>query len=106
MDMTSEVLLWVMSLVIGFIFGWLTNWHFYKKQRKENEVNAELLKQIQQSTGALEQYVGAQIRLGDDKRGKIVKRPDGTIVIEWQVSLPSSVTVSAKPQIEVKRKEE
>jgi len=99
MDLSYEIVLSVTSLIIGVILGWLTNWHFYKKQSKENEANAETLKQ-------LGQYADAQIRVGNDKRGKIVKRPDGTIAIEWQVDLSSSVTVDAKAKIEVKKRNE
>jgi hypothetical protein len=77
MDLTYEIVLWFLGLIIGFILGWLTNWYFYKKQRKENEPSAEILEQLRQ-------YVGAQIRLGEDKKGKIVERPDGTIAVDWQ----------------------
>ena len=72
--------LWIVGLIIAFILGWFTNWYFYKKQHKENEASAEILKQIRQ-------YVGTQIRLGNDKRGKIVEREDGTIAIDWQINI-------------------
>jgi len=61
-----EIVLWFLGLILGFILGFFANWFFYRKQRKESEANAEVLKQIRQ-------YVGAQIRLGNDKRGKIVQ---------------------------------
>jgi hypothetical protein len=99
MDFTSEVVLWVTGLVIGFFLGWLTNWYFYRKQRKENEANSESIKQIRQ-------FVGADIKTRNDKRGKLVEKPDGSIAIEWHQSLPSSVVVSATSKVEVKKKEE
>jgi preprotein translocase subunit YajC len=99
MDLIFEIGLSIITLVIGIIVGWLTNWYFYRRQQKESKAIIDDLK-------FLVQKGDAEIRSGNDKRGKIVKRPDGTIAIEWQVGLPSSVTVSAKPQIEVKRKEE
>lgn len=95
MDLIFEIGLSIINLVIGIIVGW----YFYRRQQKESKDIIDDLK-------FLVQKGDAEIRLGNDKIGKIVKRPDGTIAIEWQVSLPSSVTVSAKPQIEVKRKEE
>jgi uncharacterized protein YneF (UPF0154 family) len=88
MDLTYEIALWALGLVVGFILGWLTNWYFYKKQLKENEVNSLTLKQIRQ-------YIGAQIRVGDDKRGKIVERPDGTIAVNWQVNVSEFLGASA-----------
>ena len=84
-------------LVLGFILGFIANWHFYRKQRKENEANAEILKQIRQ-------HIGAQIRLGNDKRGKIVERKDGTIGIDWKLEFKETVGVSAKPKVEVEKK--
>lgn len=99
MDLTFEIGLWLLGLVIGFILGWFTNWYFYKKQRKESEAQANILKQIRQ-------YVGAQIRLGDNKRGKIVENPDGTIAIEWYADLSSSITLSAGVNVEVKKGKE
>lgn len=93
-----EISLWILGLIIAFILGWLTNWYFYKKQRKENEASAEILKQIRQ-------YVGSQIRLGNDKRGKIVEREDGTIAIDWQINISETVLVSDKLHVEKKKKE-
>ena len=95
MDLIFEIGLSIINLVIGIIVGW----YLYRRQQKESKAIINDLK-------FLVQKGDAEIRLGNDKIGKIVKRPDGTIAIERQVSLPSSVTVTAKPQIEVKRKEE
>lgn len=83
-------------MILGFVLGFIANWYFYRKQRKENEANTKILKQIRQ-------YVGAQIRLGNDKRGKIVQNPDGTIAIEWHVNLSETFTVSDK--VSEKKKE-
>jgi len=94
-----EIALWLLGLILSFILGFFTSWYFYRKQRKENEANAEVLKQIQQ-------YVDAEIRLGNDKRGRIVKRPDGTIAIDWKIKLMESVGVSATPKVEVEKKRE
>lgn len=94
-----EIALWLLGLISSFILGFFTNWYFHRKQRKENEANAEVLKQIQQ-------YVDAEIRLGNDKRGKIVKRPDGTIAIDWKIELMESVGVGATPKVEVEKKSE
>jgi type II secretory pathway pseudopilin PulG len=94
-----DIALWILGLILSFILGFFTSWYFHRKQRKENEANAEVLKQIQQ-------YVDAEIRLGNDKRGKIVKRPDGTIAIDWKIELVESVGVSATPKVEVEKKRE
>ena len=83
-----EMGLWILSLIVSFALGWFTNWHFYQKQRKESKADAEILKQIRQ-------YVGAQIRLGHDKRGKIIENPRGTIGIAWQVNIPETSGISA-----------
>ena len=76
MDLVFDIVL----LILGFILGFLTNWFFYRKQIKQSKADAELLKQIRQ-------YVGAVIRLGNDKRGKIVERKDGTIAVDWTLEL-------------------
>lgn len=94
MDLLYELVLWVVGLIIGFILGWLTNLYFYKKQSKENKANAETLKQ-------LGQYVDAQIRVGNDKRGKIVKRQDGTIGIDWQANVSGSIGFSDSVKTEL-----
>lgn len=96
MGSVFEIGLWILSLVIGFILGWFTNWYFYKKQLKENESLTQTLKRI-------EQYNDAEIRLGKDKRGKIVKNPDGTIAIKWQVNYTDSLTVSDGVSIQTKK---
>ena len=86
-----DIALWISGLILSFVLGLFTSWYFDLKQRKENEANAEVLKQIQQ-------YVDAEIRLGNDKRGKIVKRPDGTIGIDWKIELVQSSVESAIPK--------
>lgn len=50
-------------------------------------MNSLTLKQIRQ-------YIGAQIRVGDDKKGQIVEKPDGTITVNWQGSISESVGIS------------
>ncbi len=87
MDFVLEIGLWILGLIIGFILGWLTNLHFYRKQRKETESSAELLKQLRQ-------FVGAQIRLGNDKRGKIIENPDKTIAIRWTLDISSNAELT------------
>jgi len=99
MDIYLEVIFFLLSLVFGFILGFFANWYFYKKQHKENEAITEVLKRI-------EQHNDVEIRLGNDKRGKIVKRPDGTIAIDWKIELKEPVTVSATPRVEVEKKKE
>lgn len=39
----------------------------------------------------LESLVGADIRTRDDKRGKIVKRKDGTYAVDWTLELKDSL---------------
>ena len=97
MDLIFEIALWFLGLILGFILGFFSNWYFYRKQRKESKANAEFLKQIRQ-------YVGAQIRLGNDKRGKIVENPDGTIAIAWHVNPSETLTVSDKVSTKKKTK--
>jgi type II secretory pathway pseudopilin PulG len=98
MDLFGMVL-WLLGLIFSFILGLFTNWYFDRKQHRQNKANAEVLKQLRQ-------YAGAQIRLGDDKRGKIVERPDGTIALDWTIELKEPVTVSATPRVEVEKKKE
>ena len=86
----------IVFLIMGFVLGFLANWYFYRKGRKESKANAEFLKQIRQ-------HVGAMIRLGDDKRGKIVEREDGTIAVDWKLELKESIGVSATPKVELKK---
>ena len=86
MDLTLEISLSVLWLVAGFILGWFTNWHFYKKQRKENEAAMSVLEQ-------LDQYKDAEIRLGNDRRGRIIKNPNGTIGITWSVVLSETMSI-------------
>jgi len=94
-----EITLWFLGLILSFVLGFFTSWYFHRKQRKENEANAEVLKQIRQ-------YVDAEIRLGNDKRGRIVKRPNGTIAIDWKIELMETLGLSATTKAEVKKKRE
>ena len=89
-----EIVLWFLGLFLGFVLGFFANWYFYRKQRKENEANDKILKELRQ-------HKNAQIRLGDDKRGKIVERPDGTIAIDWAVELRENIKTSATFKAEV-----
>lgn len=84
------------AIVLGFILGYITNWYFYRKQSKENKADSELLKQIRQ-------YVGAEIRKGNDQNAKIVENPDGTIHIETSRNLPARITVGAEAKAEIKK---
>ena len=93
MDLVFDIVL----LILGFVLGFLANWYFYRKERKESKANAEFMKQIRQ-------YVGAVIRLGNDKRGKIVERPDGTIAIDWRVTLSETLSISDKVSTKKKTK--
>jgi len=81
---------------MAVVFG-LLSFYFYRKGRKESKANAEILKQLRQ-------YNGAVIRLGNDKRGKIVERPDGTIAIDWYVTI--SETLSLNDKVTTKKKTE
>jgi hypothetical protein len=99
MDLIFEIGLSLTTLVIGIIVGWLTNWYFYRKQQKENKPIIDDLK-------FLVQKGDAEIRLGNDKRGKIVKRPDGSIAIDWQVGLQESVGIVDKLETKLTKKEE
>ncbi len=95
MDLMIDIVL----LILGFVLGFVANWYFYRKQRKENEANTEVLKQIRQ-------YIGAQIRLGNDKSGKIVQRKDGTIAIDWTLEFTEKVGVNATHKVEVEKRSE
>jgi preprotein translocase subunit YajC len=94
----SEIIFWILSIIVSFILGYLTNWYFYRKQQKETKANSEVLKQ-------LKQHSDAEILLGNDKRGKIVKKQDGTITIDWTVELVESAVESATPKAEVEKRE-
>lgn len=87
LGLTLEIGLSVVWLVLGFILGWFTNWYFYKKQREENEATMKILAQ-------LDQYKDAEIRLGNDKRGKIIKNPDGSIGIAWTQVLKETMSLN------------
>lgn len=87
LELALEIGLAVLWVVFGFILGWFTNWHFYKKQRKENEAAMEILRQ-------LNGYKDAEIRLGNDKRGKIIKNPDGTIGIAFTQVISDAMSIS------------
>jgi preprotein translocase subunit YajC len=99
LDFAYELGLWAASLAIGFILGFFTNWYFYRKQREEGKSSIEILRQLRQFNDTV-------VRLGKDERGKIVKRPDGTIAIDWKIELMESVGVSATPKVEVEKKRE
>jgi len=93
------MVMWLLGLIFSFMLGFLTNWYFDRKQHRQNKASAEVLKQLRQ-------YAGAQIRLGDDKSGKIVEHPDGAIAIDWTIELKAPVTASATPRVEVEKKRE
>jgi type II secretory pathway pseudopilin PulG len=84
----AEMLLWVMSIILSFVLGWLTNWYFYRKQRNEGKSAMKILEQLQQ-------YNDTLIRLGNDKRGRIIRNKDGTYAIAWSVELKESISVGA-----------
>jgi hypothetical protein len=86
MDLT-EIALWILGIPIAFVLGWFTNWFFYRKQREEGKANTAILQGLQQKADA-------EIRLGNDKRGKIIKNPDGTYGIAWQVSISETIGMS------------
>lgn len=41
-----------------------------------------------------DQYLDAEIRLGNDRRGKIIKNPDGTIGIAWTQVLNEAMALN------------
>jgi type II secretory pathway pseudopilin PulG len=86
----DELVLWILGIIVSFILGFLTSWFFYRKQRKDTVANAKVLKELRQ-------YVNAQIRIGDNKDGKIIENSDGTIAIEWKKELNQSAGVSDLP---------
>ena len=73
-----EIFLWLLSIILSFILGWFTNWHFYRKQRREGQSAMRTLEQ-------LKQFNDTVVRLGKDERGKIIKTKDGTYAIAWSV---------------------
>jgi len=83
-----EISLWLLSITISFVLGWFTNWYFYRKQRKEGQSAMKILEQIQQ-------YNDTVIRLGNDKRGKIIKNKDGTYAIAWSIEVKESISMRA-----------
>jgi hypothetical protein len=97
MDLTYEIVLWLLGLIIGFILGWLTNWYFYRKQQKETKPIIDDLK-------FLVQKGDAEIRLGNDKRGKIVKKSDGSIAIDWQANFTEGAAMRDTFEVVVNKK--
>jgi preprotein translocase subunit YajC len=91
-----EIFLWLLSIVLSSILGWFTNWHFFRKQRKEGKSAMEILEQLRQHDDAV-------VRLGNDKRGKIIKNENGTYGIAWTLARSESVSVGAEPKVEVEK---
>jgi len=91
-----EIFLWLLSIVVSFILGWFTNWYFFRKQRKEGESAMKILEQLRQ-------YNDTVVRLGNDKRGKIIKNEKGTYGIAWTVAPNESMSMGAKPKAEVEK---
>ena len=81
-----EIITGILTLAVGIILGWLGNWYYYRKQRKEGEANYKILKELRQ-------HVNARIRLGDSKDGKIVERSDGRIAIDWKKEMTESMGI-------------
>jgi hypothetical protein len=81
----------------GIIIGWIITIYYHRKQEIQSKATDEIVRQLRQ-------HAGAQIRVGNEKQGKIVERSDGSIVVEWSRSQPASVTVTAQPKVEVIRR--
>ena len=86
----------VLAATIALIFGS----YIINKQRMTEA--KKILKQVE----ILESLIGADIRTRDDKRGKTVKRKDGTYAVDWTLELKDSIRVSATPRVEVEKKKE
>ena len=89
--MATELVLWILGIIVSFLLGflasWIASWYFYRKERKDTMANAKILKELRQ-------YANAQIRIGDNKNGKIVERSDGTIAIDWNQKINDSMVIS------------
>jgi len=76
-------------LIGGFISGfisWLITRSYYKKTTKDQaKVIRDLKTHADTQTKILESLINADIRLKGDKRGTIVKRPNGTYAIDWKI---------------------
>lgn len=93
----SEIVFGILGIVIGFLLGWLTNWFFYKEQRKDGEANTKILQGLQQKGDT-------EIRRGNDERGKIIKNPDGTYAIEWTVKAEGKIGLVGTLDVIVNKK--
>ncbi len=83
----NEIILWILGIAFAFILGWLTNYYFYWKQRKEGEANTAILKSLQDKADA-------EIRLGNDNRGKIIKNSNGTYGIAWKQEIVETLSLT------------
>ncbi len=79
----------VSDIVIAVIF-FLIGWNVQKKETKKVEKRLEM---SQRDLGFLRQHVNAVIRLGNDERGKIVVRPDGTLGIDRKEEVVDSLHI-------------
>lgn len=86
----DDLVLWFLGIIIGFILGFLTSLYFDRRQRKENEKDAKTLKELRQ-------FANAQIRIGNNKDGKIIENSDGTIAIVWKKEPSETLGVSDLP---------
>ena len=69
----------IIEIVGGFILGYITSWHFHRKDRKNTKI--------------IQSWMDANYRLNEDlnrtsyRRGRIKKNPDGTYAIAWEIEL-------------------
>ena len=78
----DELVLWFLGIIVSFVSGFFISWYFDRKQR------------------IFYQYVDAKIRIGNSKDAIIIKKPDGTLTVEWKKESNDSLGFS--PSLETK----
>jgi len=85
--------------VVGIVIGIVVAWIFYYRTKADLDV-------LKRNVATVEGWIQAGYRIEDDtartgvRRGRIVKSPDGTIGVHWNVELRESLRIEAKPTAE------
>ena len=94
----ADIYLLIFEVVAGLILGFLTSFYFNIKDRK----NIKILKT----------WMDANYRISEDehkaghRRGWLIKNPDGTYSIAWEIRASASISASANVSTEVTKKGE
>ena len=82
-----------------FISWWITRSYYKKTTKDQAKIIKDLEAHVDKQTQILESLINAEIRLKGDKRGTIVKRPNGTYAIDWKTELHNSIKLGDKVEV-------